>query len=87
MIRIFFSIFVFGICLYAYIDKQNKITKLRMQIPALVTELESIEQENVRLQFQVDQFESPANLLELAKRPEYRHLRHPLQNEVIEIPR
>lgn len=85
MIRILLCILVFGICLYAYIDKQNKITKLRLQIPSLVSQLQSVEQENVRLQFEIDQFESPMHLLELSKRPEYRHLKHPLQDEVIEI--
>ncbi len=85
MIRIFLCIFVFGLCLYTYIDKQNKITKLRLEIPALTNQLQAIEQENMQLKFQIDQFESPTHLLELAKRPEYRHLKHPLQDEVISL--
>lgn len=85
MIRIFVCIIVFGATLYAFIDKQNKITKLRMEIPVLASQLKAIEQENLRLKFEIDQFESPDHLLELSRRPEYRHLKHPKLDEVIEM--
>ena len=56
-----------------------------MQIPVLAAELKALEQENVRIKFEIDKFESPDHLLELSKRPEYSHLKHPRQNEVIEM--
>ncbi len=85
MIRIFICIVVFGAVLYAFIDKQNKITKLRMEIPVLASQLQSIEQENTRLRYEIDKLESPERLLEVSKHPEYRHLKHANQDQVIEL--
>ncbi|MCH9609304.1 MAG: hypothetical protein S4CHLAM45_07760 [Chlamydiales bacterium] len=83
IVRLLFCIFVFGFCLYAYVDRQNQITKLRLQIPRQLADLERVEQENMSLQFEIDRFESPTHLLEIAQKPEYRHLKHPAQDEVI----
>ena len=87
-IRIVLCIMVMGFFLYAYISKQNSITELRLQIPAASKQQLAIQQENIRLQFEIDQFESPQHLMELAGRPEFSHLKHPLLNEilVIEVP-
>lgn len=85
LIRIFFCILMAGFFLYAYIDKQNSITKLRLEIPILSKKVEMLEQENIRLQFEIDQFENPLNLMEISRRPEYRHLKHPLLNEILTI--
>jgi cell division protein FtsL len=85
LIRIFFSIIVLAGFLYAYIHKQNEITTLRLKVPALAKELDEVEQENSRLQFEIDQFENPVHLMELARKPEFRHLKHPLVKDIIEI--
>ncbi|MCP5469501.1 MAG: hypothetical protein H7A36_03230 [Chlamydiales bacterium] len=85
LIRLFICIVALGTFLYLYIDKQNRITCLRLQIPALAKELEQIQQESVRLQFEVDQFENPIHLMELARKPQYSHLRHPRVNEIVTI--
>jgi cell division protein FtsL len=71
--------------LYAYISKQNTITRLRLEIPQIAKKVESVKAENTRLQFEIDQFENPLNLMEIARRPEYRHLKHPLLNEIVTI--
>lgn len=85
LIRIFICIITAAAFLYFYIDKQNQITKLRVEIPQLNRELEQIRQEIARVQFEVDQFESPVHLLELSRKPEYGHLRQPKVNEVVVI--
>lgn len=85
LFRVFFCIVMLGGFLYTYILKQNEITKLRLEIPQVAKRLQSIEQENTRLRFEIDQFENPLNLMEMARRPEYRHLKHPLMNEIITI--
>lgn len=82
MIRLFICIVCLGGFLYAFIRQQNTITKLRLQIPMVVREVEVIQQENVRLQFLVDQFEDPLHLMELARQPEFRHLKHPLEKDI-----
>lgn len=72
--------------LYAYIEKQNAITELRLEIPHAVQELQIIEQENVRLQYAIDSFENPMHLMELARRPEFSHLKHPRTDDVLIVP-
>ncbi|MEZ5314956.1 MAG: hypothetical protein R3E91_01920 [Chlamydiales bacterium] len=84
-IRIFLCILIMGLFLYAFINQQNHITELRLQIPIRNCELQAIEQENVCLQFEIESFENPAHLMELARRPEFSHLKSPLMNEVITI--
>ncbi|NGX53696.1 MAG: Cell division protein FtsL [Chlamydiae bacterium] len=85
LIRMFICVLSLGGLLYFYISKQNVITELRLQIPAIQKEFREIEQENTRLQFVVEEFESPSHLMELARKPEYRHLKHPLVKDIIEI--
>lgn len=73
---------VFGLCLYSYIDKQNKVTQLRIKIPMLSKEIKMIQEENIRLGYEIDRFESPSHLMELARSHEFRHLKHPYLKEV-----
>lgn len=85
LFRVFLCISLFGGFLYAYIEKQNAITKLRLEIPVLSKKVEILAQENIRYKFEIEQFENPLNLMELARKPEYSHLKHPLLNEIITV--
>ncbi len=85
LIRLFLCIVSLGGFLYSYIQEQNVITRLRLQIPASSHELEIVSQDITRLQFEIDQFENPMHLMELSRLPEYRHLKHPLVKEVLTI--
>ncbi|MCH9610154.1 MAG: hypothetical protein S4CHLAM81_07320 [Chlamydiales bacterium] len=85
LIRIFICIAATAAFLYFYIEKQNRITQLRLEIPQLARQVELLRQEIVRVQFEVDQFENPVHLLELARKPEYGHLRQPKVNEIVTI--
>jgi len=85
LIRIFICIVATAGFLYLYINKQNSITKLRLEIPQLNSEIDQIKQEIVRVQFEVDQFENPVHLMELSRQPEYGHLRQPRINEIVTI--
>lgn len=84
-IRILLCIASVGCFLYAYISKQNSITELRLHIPIASKALQTIQQENTRLQFEIDQFESPQHLMEIARRPQFSHLKHPLLDEIVTI--
>jgi len=84
-IRVLFCIAIVGVFLYVHILKQNTITELRLQIPQAAKELEAIKQENVRLRFEMDQFESPQHLMELSSQPQFSHLKYPLLNEIITL--
>jgi hypothetical protein len=85
LIRIFICIFTFGLCLYSYIDMQNQVTQLRIALPALNKEIKAIQEENMRLQYEIDQFENPAHLMEVARLNEFSHLKHPLLKEVVSL--
>jgi|EndMetStandDraft_5_1072996.scaffolds.fasta_scaffold905662_2 cell division protein FtsL len=86
VLRIFVCIVAVGITLYFYIDKQNEIVELRIAIPALAKEVKALHEENNRLQYQIDRFESPEHLMELARKPEFTHLKFPKGEEVIVLP-
>ena len=83
--RILACIAIAGISLYAYIHKQNELTRLRLMIPAITKELKAIQEENIRLKYEIDRFESPIHLMELARKPEFSHLKHPYSNNVLKI--
>ena len=77
---------VFGFCLYSYLNAQNSLTKLKMQLPQKEKEIHLIREEMRRLSYQVDQFENPSHLIELAHMPEFSHLKHPVLREILTVP-
>lgn len=77
---------VFGFCLYSYLDEQNSLTRLKMLLPQKEREIQSIREESRRLSYRVDQFENPSNLIEIAHRPEFSHLKHPVLREILTVP-
>lgn len=85
LVRIGFCILVFGFCLYSYLAAQNNLTQLKMQLPALESEIALICEENRRLSYEVEQLQSPANLIEKARAPEFSHLKHPLLKEIVTV--
>jgi hypothetical protein len=71
------------VMLYLYIDKQNELINLRIQVRALTKELKSIQENNISLQYEVDRFESPVHLMELAKKPMFSHLKYPYIKDIM----
>lgn len=69
--------------LYAYINKQNNLTKLRLEIPNLWAKLRYLEQENTSLIFLVEKLESPEHLMQIASLPEYQYLHYPEEDHVL----
>jgi len=55
-------------------------------LPAVEKEIHLINEENRRLAFELEQFENPAHLIELAHHPEFGHLKHPLLKEILTVP-
>ncbi len=85
-VRIALCMAVLGFSLYGHIEKQNQITSLRIQLPETVRELKALHEDNTRLRYEIEQFESPEHLIELARHHEFSHLRHPLVKEVLNMP-
>ena len=73
--------------MYAYIHKQNQLTKVRFEIPVLMKGLRSIQEENTRLEYEIERFEHPIHLMNLSKQPEFSHLEHPTLDETVVIKR
>ena len=86
LIRIFVCIAAFGLFLYSYIDKQNDLTRLRLKIPVLAKEIKDIKETNTHFHYEIELFESPEHLLELARHSEFSHLKQPLLKEILAMP-
>lgn len=69
--------------LYLYIDKQNELIELRIQVRSLAKELREIQENNISLQYEIDQFESPVHLMELARTPAFSHLKYPYTKDIL----
>ncbi|MBS0603864.1 MAG: hypothetical protein JSS60_02375 [Verrucomicrobia bacterium] len=83
LIRILVCIGAFGLFLYSYIDKQNAVTRRRLEIPVLAKEIKDLKEANTHLQYEIDLFESPEHLMELARHSEYSHLKQPMLKEIL----
>ena len=84
LLRLGCCLVVGAFCLYSYLETQNRLTELK--IPTVDREIGHLREENQRLSYEIDQFQSPANLIELAHRPEFSHLRHPLLKDILTVP-
>jgi hypothetical protein len=83
LVRLFCCIFILGVSLFAYVSKHNVLTERRMRVPILAKELQAVEEENVRLSFAIEKFEDPLHLMELARKPEFSHLKHPVWSDIV----
>jgi hypothetical protein len=86
LIKLGFCLAVLSLCLYSYLDKQNELTHVKIRLPQLEKEIKLISEENCRLKYEIDRVESPSRLIELAHRPEYSNLKHPLMKEIQKMP-
>lgn len=84
-VRLFLCIFFAGLTLYKYIDKWNELTELRLAIPVITKELKEIQEKNLELEYEIERFESPIHLMELARKPEFGHLKYPAITDVMII--
>jgi hypothetical protein len=86
IIRLGFCFVLCGFCLYSYLEMQNELTELKIKLPDVDQEFRLVREENRRLFFEIDQFQSPSHLIELVRRPEFSHLKHPLLKEILTVP-
>jgi hypothetical protein len=86
LLRLAISLSVFSLFLYSYLNVQNELTQLKIRLPVSEKELSLVREENRRLAYEVEQFESPSRLIEFAHHPEFSHLKHPLLREILTVP-
>ncbi len=77
---------VLGLSVYFYLETQNELTQLKIRLPEVEKEIKIVREENRRLAYEIDQFENPSHLIELAHHPEFSHLKHPLLREILTVP-
>ncbi len=85
ILRLLICVAFTGLLLYSFLTLQNETTKLRIQLPKLRAELKIIEEENERLLYEIERFENPGHLMQLARRAEFSHLKHPLVKEILTL--
>jgi cell division protein FtsL len=73
----------FSLCFYAFIEKQNRLTQLQISLPNLSKEIKAIQEENVRLQYEIDQCETPQRLMQLHRA--HPHLRYPITSDILTL--
>lgn len=83
LIRLMLCIAVTVLFAYLIVHKQNSLTELRMEIPKIAQQIETIKQKNQRLKYIIDSFENPIHLMELARKPEFAYLKHPYTKDII----
>lgn len=86
-VRFSLCVAVAVLALYSYINEQNTLTQLRFELPVLAKQVQAIREENIRLQYEIDLFESPENLMRLAAKTEFAHLKHPSYNHILIVAR
>ena len=85
--RLMICIAAAGATILAYIEKQNELTELRVAIPSIAKEVKALTEENIRLTYEVEQFESPIHLMELKRKPEFSHLKYPYLDNQVFLPK
>ena len=83
--RLFVCLLIFITFLYLYVLKQNDVTRLRLSIPQLESEVDAIEEKNDLLFFNLQRQQEPAQLLQWLELPEFSHLKFPLKKDGIVI--
>jgi hypothetical protein len=84
--RLFLCMFAAGWTLLTVIEKQNELVELRLAIPVLEKEVNKIAEENTRLKYEIELFESPMHLMELAGKPQFSHLKFPYNRDILVLP-
>ena len=85
ILRLFFCLVSLGSALYKTIDQQNDLTKLRIALPLLSREIHEVQEEKTRLRYEIESFENPLHLMQLARRNDFSHLKYPLRSEILTI--
>ncbi|MDB6081606.1 MAG: hypothetical protein JWO53_878 [Chlamydiia bacterium] len=85
LLRLLLCVAILGGALFAYIERHNSLTELRIRVPILTKKLKDLQEENIRLHYEIEKFENPLNLMELARKPQYAYLKHPYAHDIIHL--
>lgn len=81
-LRLAVCIALLAIFLICHVERQNEITRLRLQIPQIDALSCRMKESALQLQSKVIKSQSPGHLLALLDRPEFQHLHFPTAQSV-----
>lgn len=76
---------VFTVTFYFYLEKQNKVTALRLELPKEKDSLTRLKGDVKELQYIADQLESPSRLMEIAASSQFSHLKYPFLKDILNV--
>lgn len=85
LLKLSVCVLFIGLCFYSFINVQNAVTEKRIRLPQLAKELKLIQEENQRLRYEIEKFENPQYLIQLARHKEFSHLKYPLFKDVLTL--
>ena len=85
LLRILSCILFSGLLTYLYIDRQNDLRTLQMQLPELTKELYALREENIKILYEIERFENPKHLMQLSRDSGYSHLKEPFAQEILAL--
>jgi hypothetical protein len=85
LVRLGICVAVFGWGLFSYMDKQQALAQIKVQLPELEKRLGLIREENRLMLCEIEGLENPSRLIEVVHRPEYGYLKHPLLREILTV--
>lgn len=80
--RLGICICLFGAFLVRHVQRQNDLTRLRLEIPQIAMQARALEERALQLQEEVGKLQTPKILLEQLDRSEFAHLRAPLPQQI-----
>ena len=83
--KVLWCVFFFSILTYFYLDSQNQLIQRKFKLEPLISNVQKLKEQNRHLYYEIQSFESPSNLMELAKNDSYRHLTYPKANLVAKL--
>lgn len=86
LLQVTWGVLLAAFCSYLYINAKNDLIQVQLEIPHVKRELKEALEENKRLTFEVQSFESPQHLVELSRQPEFSHLKPVANSEVLTVP-
>ena len=82
---LFLCIFFSAFLLCIYIDRQNELIQLKIELPLLAEQVKALEEENQILELKLNELHNPKNLLQYLRLPQLSHLKHPLPEDIVVI--
>lgn len=85
LVKLIICFAAFSFYLYSVLERQNYLNYLSYKLPLVEKELKTLEEDNVKLSYQIEEFSDPNNLLQLIKENTYSHLRYPVQQDILKL--